>query len=368
MRFRLPYITGSSQDFFNRQRISLLVLSVLLLFLCVAGCRETATMPSVPKPPGQPSSGPGGADYQYAAVTKNVYGEGDTQYWIFEPASPTPTSAPLIVFNHGWMGINPGNYGAWIDHLVKRGNIVVYPRYQANLRTPPNEMTGYAIIAVQDAIQRLQSRGHVTPELDKFAIVGHSLGGVITANMATLAASEGLPEPKAIMLVAPGMGEEIFQEEVQIADLSLIPATVLMLLVVCEEDYPTSFELANSIFNETPQISPDDKNFITMFSDYHGDPPLVADHFAPVAPDERYGVEDKAVIQARLRQGIHHMLGVDVNALDYYGFWKLFDGSIDAAFYRKNREYAYGNTSQQRYMGRWSDGKAVVELEITESP
>jgi len=57
-----------------------------------------------------------------------------------------------------------------------------------------------------------------------------------------------------------------------------------------------------------------------------------------------------------------------VNALDFYGTWKLFDGLCDAAFYGKNREYALGNTPQQRFMGVWSDGVAVKELKITDKP
>ena len=57
-----------------------------------------------------------------------------------------------------------------------------------------------------------------------------------------------------------------------------------------------------------------------------------------------------------------------VNALDYYGTWKLFDALTDAAFYGKNREYALGNTPQQRFMGFWSDGKAIKELVVTDNP
>ena len=58
------------------------------------------------------------------AVTKNRYGKGGQEYWIFEPDSPKPRTAPVIVFLHGWGGMNPLYYGAWLDHLVKRGNIV----------------------------------------------------------------------------------------------------------------------------------------------------------------------------------------------------------------------------------------------------
>jgi hypothetical protein len=57
-----------------------------------------------------------------------------------------------------------------------------------------------------------------------------------------------------------------------------------------------------------------------------------------------------------------------VNALDYYGTWKLFDGLIDAAFTGKNRDYALGNTPQQRFMGVWSDGVPVKELKVTDKP
>jgi len=54
--------------------------------------------------------------------------------------------------------------------------------------------------------------------------------------------------------------------------------------------------------------------------------------------------------------------------LDYYALWKLFDGLCDEAFYSTNREFALGNTPQQRFMGKWSDGVAVKELFITDKP
>ncbi len=55
-----------------------------------------------------------------------------------------------------------------------------------------------------------------------------------------------------------------------------------------------------------------------------------------------------------------------VDALDYYGLWKLFDGLTDAAFFGRNREYALGNTPRQRFMGLWSDGMPVKELIVTD--
>src|SRR5678816_3915646 len=139
-------------------------------------------------PPSQPQTGPGGKQYTHASVTKNRYGKGGQEYWIYEPDSPKPRTAPVIVFLHGWGGMNPMYYGAWIDHLVKRGNIVIYPRYQANLLTPIKDFTPNTISAVKDAVNRLKTgKGHATADFIRFAAVGHSLGGLLAATVAALA-------------------------------------------------------------------------------------------------------------------------------------------------------------------------------------
>src|SRR5438876_1883397 len=109
-------------------------------------------MLAVATAPVQPSSGPGGADYRHSKVVKTEHGQGGTQYWTFEPAEPTPASAPVIVFLHGWGAMQPRMYDRWIQHLVRRGNIVIYPRYQENLVTPPREFTPNATLAVEAAL------------------------------------------------------------------------------------------------------------------------------------------------------------------------------------------------------------------------
>ena len=68
--------------------------------------------------------------YPHRAIRRTEFGSGVKSYWIFEPADPKPAIAPVVVFHHGWLAVNPGIYGAWIDHLTRRGAIVVYPRYQ----------------------------------------------------------------------------------------------------------------------------------------------------------------------------------------------------------------------------------------------
>jgi poly(3-hydroxybutyrate) depolymerase len=295
----------------------------------------------MPSQPRQPTTGPGGSNYSFGAVLKTQYGQGAHEFWIFEPADPTPSSAPLIVFNHGWAALTPIYYEAWVDHLVRQGNIVVYPRYQAGLVVNLRYATQNAIDAVKQAITILQNGSHVRPDLDKFAIVGHSLGGGITAEMAALANTSGLPIPRAIMPVQP-----FLRPFTMLRNFSDIPSTTLLLVVVGQNDTIAGSASGKLIFQTSTQIPLSQKDFVVQRSDYHGSPPLIADHGAPVCiPNSSW-----------------------VDAMDYYSTWKLFDALIEYAFYGFNREYCLGNTSQQRFMGLWSDGVPVNELLVTDTP
>ena len=327
-------------------------------------------------PPSQPQTGPGGKQYIHTGVTKNRYGKGGQEYWIFEPDSPKPRTAPVIVFLHGWGGMNPLYYGAWVDHLVKRGNIVVYPRYQANLLTSVNDFTPNTISAVKDAVTRLQTeKGHITPDFNKFATVGHSLGGVLAANVAALAAESKLPRVRAVMAVEPGITESPIN--VSLADLKRIPAETLLLAIAGDQDSLVRDIDAKRIYYESTLIPANNKDFILLVSDSHGTPVLQASHRAPTAMDKSYdngegvggglpgGAERIGDAQISRRVRPETML---INALDFYGTWKLLDALTDAAFTGKNREYALGNTPQQRFMGVWSDGVPVKELKVTDTP
>jgi len=310
--------------------------------------------------PAQPASGPGGADYPHREVKFNLYGEGELAYWLFEPAVPTPRSAPLVVLIHGWGGGSPARKGAWIDHLVKRGCLVVFPAYQGSLnpwarpwdRTPPDRMLERATVGVRAALEALRGGSHVRPDLERFAILGSSLGGALAVQMAATATTAGLPAPRAIMAIAPSRGLWS-RRPVPPVDLRGLPASLSMLLVVCEEDKNAGDSEAKVVFARTRQIPAERKNLVMVMSDYHGTPPVVANHNSPAASNPLYGVGEREVRPP--------------GAIHYYGYWKLFDGLTDAAFHGKNREYAFGDTPEQRFMGRWSDGVPVKELRVVTS-
>lgn len=373
---------------FNNQIIRSVALLVALTLFALAIVSPVGLAEKNPAPPTQPASGPGGKQYAHAEVTKNRYGKGGEEYWVFEPDAPKPATAPVIVFLHGWGGMNPMYYGAWIDHLVKRGNIVIYPRYQASLLTSIREFTPNTLTAVKDAVSRLQTEtGHIKPDLNKFAAVGHSVGGLLAANLAALASESGLPRVSAVMSVEPGITEAPIN--IPLADLQKIPAETLLLAVAGDDDTLVRDVDAKRIYKESTRVPANNKDYVTLVSDSHGTPGLVASHRAPTAHDKAYdsgdgigggpaeasgrtgdragGLPTRRIDSSQIerRERLETMM---VNALDFYGTWKLFDGLCDAAFYGKNREYALGNTPQQRFMGLWSDGVPVKELKITDNP
>ena len=286
--------------------------------------------------PTQPASGPGGSDYSHGSFTRSTFGEGNDEFIIFEPADPKPEKAPVILFLHGWTAMKPEPYLDWITHLARRGNIVIYPRYQAKITTKPAEFTPSAIKAVKAALAVLEGSDHVHPDREKVAAVGHSMGGILTANLAA-AVSEGLPPIKAAMCVEPGNGGYPIN-----ADYSKIPAGTLLLTISGDADKLAKDTNAKAIFSGATSIAKGDKNYIIAASDDHGTPNVTANHMAPTTASGNQ------------------------NALHYYGYWKWFDGLTDAAFFGKNRDYALGNTANQRYMGLWSDGVPVAEPKIQE--
>jgi pimeloyl-ACP methyl ester carboxylesterase len=299
---------------------------------------------AIPTQPLQPSSGPGSSDYAHAGVQGAKHGQGVRQYWLFTPKDPTPAQAPVIVFLHGWSAMEPDAYGAWIKHLVRRGNIVIYPRYQEGFGTLPSSFVEHAVSAIHDALGRLQSGGVTRPELDKVAFVGHSMGAIMGANIAQNVRRHDVPAPRCLFLAEPTF-EPILGRYDQIP-----PDTLLVVVVASDVKRDAS---ARKILTGTTRIAPSNKNYVALASDLHGNPPLISDHFAPCASEE--------IEPARAKSARSDWRGRTRDALDFFGYWKLCDGLLDAAFEGVHREFALGNTPEVRFMGRWSDGTPVEQ-------
>lgn len=325
-----------------------LAAMALLAAVVPAGARhaqaQTITQPT------QLATGPGGMDYTNADVRVSQGGIGWDAYYVFEPMSPKPASAPLVIITHGYF--ETSGYDTMKDlimHTVRKGNVVIYPRWQNTIATPctgylllPEACISAALKGIKDGIAFLQANpDRVQPELDKTSYFGFSFGGIITANLTNRWQSVGLPEPKVIFLDDPHDGDSItYRENTLDASMAGVPSTAL---VQCHSGSAsvTATGGCNAYFPRLTQIPESNKNLVETYDDNHGMPALSSAH------------------------GVSKSQPTD--AYDWYFVWKVFDAMRDCRFSGTNCAYGMGDTIEHRFNGLWSDGVPIRPLTIKTS-
>ena len=164
----------------------LVVLGVLLSAALGGGGERPAATATTPR---MPSLVPGAEQLQV--------GSGQRSATIFRPPDVAP-DAPVVVFLHGWGGVDPASYQPWIAHLVRGGSTVVYPAYQE----PPFLDTVTPLPNTLVALRLAFERVHVTA--GRLVVAGHSAGGALAADYAASARAAGLPLPAAVFSAYPG--------------------------------------------------------------------------------------------------------------------------------------------------------------------
>jgi hypothetical protein len=133
---------------------------------------------------------------------------------------------------------------------------------------------------------------------------------------------------------------------VALPDLEAVPADTLTTVVVGEDDVVVGDEAARVIWEGLRAVPLERRDFVTLRSDHRGLPPLRATHLQPQTGG----------------------WGGRVDALDWFGTWKLLDLLEGCAFRGEGCDAALGNTPEQRFMGVWSDGEPVTEATVTDFP
>ncbi len=325
----------------------------LFLFVFFFGKNALFTEPAAQPP--QPQTGPGAATYSHQSASFQDFAKKQDGYWLFEPAEPKPDSGHVVVFLHGYGAYNPMIYGKWLRHLVQNGNIVIYPRYQRSLLSPgPEKFAKNAATAIRDALAELEGNGRVKPVTSHLAMVGHSYGGVIAAGLAIQYEQYEIPQPKVLMLCSPGTGR--FKGG-RLESYAEMPADISMLITVSEDDWVVGDEFALKVFEEATQTP--QRNLLRQFADAHGEPPLKAHHNQPYSLDTAF---DTGVRNYTAKKALRVST---LDAVDYYGYWKLFDAMLACNRQGTFCNYAFGNTPEQTFLGAWSDGVPIRPLEAT---
>jgi predicted esterase len=348
-------------------------------------------------PPPQAAKGPGGSDYVTADVVKQAFGTGSSQGLVFRPAGRANAPRPVVIFVHPPGAFSPKYYGAWIEHLARKGFIVVYPRYQEDIgKTPFEKMAEEAAQGIKAALAGLKADPDANPDLGKVVAVGHGGGALIALDIASRAARDELPPIKLVFGVTPtkAAGEKV--RGVPLADLATLDPKTVLIMMTGDRDTVGGEQGARAILRAAANLPPEQRLLIRAGSDNHGQPPLYVGHYSPVSPNAAYDlaaipganvpaapVADEAKAKppqkvARKEAAELWRVGYEerkelpsfdsqsVDATDYLLFWRTFDIAA-AAVLAGGDAVAIKRDGRLYDLGQWSDGWPLKRL-TTESP
>lgn len=340
------------------QKVRVLPLSrgiLALAFLLLCGCTYA-------RPPEQPRSGFGGADYVTTQVRKLHVARNGTSFFVFAPVlSDAPLSRPaqLVIFFHGWTLTNPASYGGWLDHLARRGCVVLCLEYEPTTSTPMGAFTANAMESVREAVGWLRERQDLSVDWDRVVVVGHSAGGMLAANYAALAKSSQAPVPKAVFAVHPGTyWVKRSDNYTPLENMAEIPPETLLLVLQGDEDRLALPRDGREIIASATNLPPEKKRLVVLQADGHGRPRIQSGHFACCAHDSAY--DANAIINGVEVSSADRKVEIEPQA--YLVYWRLLDALIAAPPGCSLNE-ALGGEPTALDLGCWSDGTPIRRLE-----
>jgi hypothetical protein len=289
----------------------------------------------------------------------------------------------VVVLLHSWGAANPGLYGGWIDHLARKGYLVLFPRFQEVNRTRPADATKNAADLLKSALAALENDPEAKPDRERVAYIGHLAGVPIALNLATGGGQEGLPTPKFIFGLMPGgIASDPKSRGIPLDDLAGVDASTLLITMSGDRDYAPTDKASRRILQETTAVPVSRKLFMRVGSDDHGYPALTATLASPGSPKAEYDVsviklppepprdpKQKSTWRWSADMSLSgeqtvltQQLGSNgIDALDYLAFWKTFDMAAEAAFAGKDAA-TLARDPKFIDMGNWSDGWPVRRL------
>lgn len=235
-------------------------------------------------------------------------------YYLYIPKQKL--SSEVIVFMHGYGGLNPMIYGAWIKHLVLKGHIVIYPRYQESIYSPgPKEFAINSAKGINAALNKL--RDNKININDQLHYVGHSYGAAISAYIGVNFQILDLESPKSLMLCQPGTGP---LKGLKLDSYNNLNKDIPFVVLVGEKDMTVGESLGKTIYQSTEDS--EWKLFVRHYEDKSVEPPITATHYEPYSLD--MGL-DNEIINYTAKRALDKAKLDEVDTL----YWNLFDALIE---------------------------------------
>lgn len=348
--------------------------------------------------PTQPKTGPGASLDATGEVAKRALGKpGDVSY-VYHMASAPEKARSVVVVLHAWGASNPIVYGAWIEHLARRGHLVLFPGFQDVGSTKPSEATEKAAALIKSALAELASDPQAKPDAAQVYYLGHSAGSGVAVNLAARAKELGLEPPKLVFATMPGgIAKDETSKGIQLADLAQIDASTNLVTMTGDQNAIAADRVSRRILKEASAIQPARKLFMRSGSDDHGFPQLTATLAAPAGPKDGYGSDTiklasepapppqtdakgrrvrvttqpaarprgpwsaEAQLSGEQRVLLQQLQRNVVDTLDWMAYWRIFDMLVTASASGQDLTALKADPTFLD-MGRWSDGWPVRRL------
>jgi len=257
--------------------------------------------------------------------------------WLFTPAE-TEAPLPVVVVAHAYETGDPDAYRGLIDHLVSRGNAVVFPEYMV---ADTQHAARYDALW-QGLVAATQQRASLL-DLTRLGVVGHSYGaGAAPWLLARARRDHGWGQRGAfLLLMAP-----FYPLGLEASELAAYPSDVKVLVLAFDDDTATDHRIGIDLFRT---LGVAEKDYLRVPGLAHGACRLAAPHTVPQSTG----------------------LAARDDALDERALYRLLDALAAYAFAGdpEGRQVALGQGAPAQVdMGHWSDGSPLPRLVWSADP
>lgn len=220
------------------------------------------------------------------------FGKGANKYWIIIPETDQPLNPTLVVFLHGYGASNPACYGGWIDEILQTNHIVLFPQFQTGTWLPkPNKFEERVDHAIQSSVKYVKSIREL--DVTDLFFVSHSIGGVISANLADRYGEKSAYKVSSLLLVQPGhkylkLGSQKTYDHID-------PDTRIV-CVTGNKDNVASDRFTKLILSTTSQIPSEQKLWLEQFKFKFGRNKIGARHSEPISVDKKFDAGNRNII------------------------------------------------------------------------
>jgi hypothetical protein len=309
----------------------------------------------------------------YTKVHIHAVGDGVDRSYVIYPEQTDVKALPLVIFMHGWLGTNPKNFGVIIDHLARRGGVVIYPVYQRNEKDAPQKIKAIAQNSIQAALTWINQNHPGMVRKDQALYYGFSIGATTAINLVAQVKENALPPAFALLLTSPGDAKHVHRGELSRSileqGLNTLPVSIPIILMSGSEDIqigvPTAYAYWNQMCDQKRL-----KNLILYPPGKSAHQDIRSGHGMPGAPDPRYDFPDidakfaPVVLEAQKK----FPESASLNNLDYYGTWKVITSTFDSLKLNTPLpQWLFQSSEELKNLGHFESGELYPQAYLEES-